>query len=316
VRLDPADVVDPATRLTLAQTGLIERGKLLREIAERRQRMPGEAREGAREPATAVERGSAAAGPELDPLLQTIADLRSRDATRVRRALAASPEPPPAVVAALVPLLASDELFPDVLAALRRAAPRATGQLVDVLLDGGENAVVRRRIARVLRRCATPRAAEGLVAALGDASFELRVAAASALASLHEASDVVCLARERVFEQVRRELDSGEPVDRQLPHVFALLSLTLEPHSLQIAWAAMKSSDRTLRGTALEYLNNVLPDDVFPRVRSLFGASSVVFAARNRTAAQVADELRTTATGLRIERPPWQEADGDQSDGS
>jgi hypothetical protein len=49
-------------------------------------------------------------------------------------------------------------------------------------------------------------------------------------------------------------------------------------------------------------------------VRSLFGASTVVFAARQRPAQQVADELMTSSTGLRLERPPWQDGgDGDQS---
>jgi hypothetical protein len=110
-----------------------------------------------------------------------------------------------------------------------------------------------------------------------------------------------------VFARVRRELDSGEPVDRQLPQLFALLSLTLERGPLQIAWAAMNGPDRTLRGTALEYLDNVLPDDVFPRVRSCFGASTGATLPPRRPVEQVADELRASSVGLRIEQPPWRE---------
>ena len=308
VRLDPRDVVDSATQRTLAHTGMLVRSSLLSEIERQRAgRTPAAA--DAPGPARAAEPASPAQGAALAALLTG-----ERDA--VGGVLAAYPEPPPLLVAALVPLLARDDCYDEVLQALRRAAPRATGQLVDAMLDTANDHAVRRRLARVLQACASPRSADGLLAALEDPSFELRVAAAAALAVLHERSSVVRPGRERVLDRVRRELDSGEPVDRQLPHVISLLSLILERQPLQIAWAAMKGNDRALRGTALEYLSNVLPEDVFPRLRSLFGASATGFAARERPPEQIADELRSSTAGLRIERPPWQEPDGDQSAGS
>jgi hypothetical protein len=119
------------------------------------------------------------------------------------------------------------------------------------------------------------------------------------------------VSREEVLGRVRRELDSGETVDRQIPQLFALLSLTLERGPLQIAWAAMKGQDRSLRGTALEYLSNVLPEDVFPRIRSVFGASTGVVPPARRPVEQVADELRASSAGLRIEQPPWQQEGGE-----
>ena len=291
VRLDADDVVDRATQVTLAHTGLLERGTLLRQIDELR---------GGRPPAPST-RGAS------DALVERLIEVRSGDPALVRAALRAAPEPEPALVAALLPLLASDEVFADVLLALRRAAPRVTGQLVDALLDPAEDPRVRRRIPRVLKACPTPRAAEGLAAALDDPSFEVRSSAAAALAALHERSAVVRVSRDDVLERVRRELDSGEPVDRQLPQLFALLSLTLERGPLQIAWTAMKAQDRALRGTAMEYLSNVLPADVFPRIRSCFGASSVPAPAASRPVEQVAEELRVSSLGLRIEQPPWRE---------
>ena len=159
----------------------------------------------------------------------------------------------------------------------------------------------------MLKACPTPRAARGLRAALDDPSFDVRAAAAAALAALHERSSVVEISRDEVLERVRRELDSGEPVDRQLPQLFALLSLMLERGPLQIAWTAMKAQDRALRGTALEYLSNVLPADVFPRIRSCFGASSVPAPSARRPVEQVTEELRASSIGLRIEQPPWRE---------
>ena len=69
----------------------------------------------------------------------------------------------------------------------------------------------------------------------------------------------------------------------------------------------MKAQDRALRGTAMEYLSNVLPADVFPRVRSCFGASTAPLPSSHRSVEQVADDLRASSLGLRIEQPPWRE---------
>jgi hypothetical protein len=294
VRLEPDDAVDPATQTTLAHTSLMDRGTLLREI---------EALRGG--PAAAAS-APAAPAPE-DALARMLAGVRTGRPELVRRALRENPEPDALLVAALVPHLGDDDLFPEVLRALRRAAPRVTGQLLDVLLDPGGDPVARRRVCRVLKASPTARAVEGLLAALDDPSFDVRAAAGAALAAIHERSALVRVGREELLDRVRRELDSGEPVDRQLGQLFALLSLTLERGPLQIAWAAMRGTDRALKGTALEYLSNVLPSDVFPRVRSVLGASALPPPRAARPLEQVKDELRASSVGLRIEQPPWRE---------
>lgn len=297
VALDGLAALDHTTQVTLAHTGRLERDLLLRQIALLRgedSSLPPEVAGGAL--ADGVERSS------VDALRQ----VRSGQPAAVRAVLHASPEPGPQLVAALVPLLADDAVMPDVVRALRRVAPRVTGQLVDALLDPSANPAVRRRVPRVLKACPTARAAFGLQVALDDASFDVRAAAAAALAAIHERSAVVRATREDVLARVRRELDSGETVERQIPQIYALLSLVLERGPLQIAWAAMKGEDRALRGTALEYLANVLPGDVFTRLRSCFGAGTWTTAAP-RPVAELADELRTSAVGLRLEHPPWRE---------
>jgi hypothetical protein len=48
--------------------------------------------------------------------------------------------------------------------------------------------------------------------------------------------------------------------------VFALLSLAVEREPLQAAYRALVGGDASLRGTALEYLENVLPEDVGRRL--------------------------------------------------
>jgi hypothetical protein len=313
VRLDEDDILDPATQVTLANTSLIERRTLLRQIEELR---GSQADSLIAPPASGLLSGSGSVVREPSTtggLLDRVVWVVSGDPALVRRAIRQSAEPEPALVACLLPHLASEELFADVVRALRRAAPRVTGQLVDALLDPTGDPKVRRRIPRVLKACATTRSTEGLRAALDDPSFEIRAAAAAALAALHEKSAVVRVGRDEVLGRVRRELDSGETVDRQIPQLFALLSLTLERGPLQIAWAAMKGQDRSLRGTALEYLANVLPDDVFPRIRSVFGASTAPLPSARRSVEQVADELRASSVGLRIEQPPWQEREGEGS---
>jgi ATP:ADP antiporter, AAA family len=51
-------------------------------------------------------------------------------------------------------------------------------------------------------------------------------------------------------------------VHRSVEHVFTLLSLAYDPEPLRLSLVALASEDRTLRGTALEYLENVLPDEI------------------------------------------------------
>ncbi len=54
---------------------------------------------------------------------------------------------------------------------------------------------------------------------------------------------------------------------RGLEHAFTLLGLALDRGPLKACLAALASPDLRLRGTALEYLENVLPADVGPLVR-------------------------------------------------
>jgi hypothetical protein len=50
--------------------------------------------------------------------------------------------------------------------------------------------------------------------------------------------------------------------NRSLEHVFTVLSLTLPREPLRIAFRGLHTNDPALRGTALEYLESVLPDQV------------------------------------------------------
>ena len=53
---------------------------------------------------------------------------------------------------------------------------------------------------------------------------------------------------------------------RSLAHVFTILSLVLPPEPLRIAFRGLHTDDPGLRGTALEYLEGVLPPAVRERL--------------------------------------------------
>jgi hypothetical protein len=220
--------------------------------------------------------------PAADPLLQRAAELRSTDAAVVRTALAGPL--PAALVAYAIPLLAWNEVAPAAIEALRLVATRSTGQLVDALIDPDQEFSVRRRLPRVLAAAPDDRARDGLMLALADARFEVRYQATRALAILRRGGPAP--AAEAVLAAVRRELEASdrwrelrildahddvvgdlelvvqERSNRGLEHVFNLLQLVLSPETVRIAYRALHTDDRALRGTALEYLEQVLPPDV------------------------------------------------------
>lgn len=257
VRLDMVEVADEATRLTLTRTHLAPVPA-----------PPAGARPDvsvAPETRTfgALASMDASAEEPEDPEWRALLDLRSGETSRVLRALHAVPAPPPALIAHLIPLLGRDELFLDVLRVLRRVAAAHTGQIVDALLDRALDARARRRLPRVLKACATVRGVDGLLAGLDVERFDVRAQCGLMLAALLGRQPTLSVTRESMHAVVLRELErargEGIEVGRQLEHVFTLLSLVYERDAVRLAYWALHGHDRALRGTALEYLENVLP---------------------------------------------------------
>jgi hypothetical protein len=257
VRLDPEDVVDSTTRLSLAETGLT----LARPAAVRDGLTPEDAI------------GAGAPAASSDPLLGHIADLRSGNAERIRRTLQHAGDLDVALVPHLVALVGRNDVYLDVLRALRKLAPRSTGQVLDTLLDPEADPVVRRRLPRVLKAWPSPRAVEGLLRGIDDPRFDVRASCAAALAAASDRSTDLRVSADRVFAAVRRELgarrtasttDGAEAPDADaiLDQAFRLLSLVLEREPLRVAAWAARGTDARLKGTALEYLETVLPRDV------------------------------------------------------
>jgi hypothetical protein len=280
VALDLDQVSDQTTRSTLLQTMAdLDGTMILRRIAA----VESEAGP-AGAPATA--RGVAAAE---DPLVARIAALHSGDAARVRDAVARS-RPADALVAGhLVPLLGRDDVAREAIEVLREAAPRITGLLVDRLLDPQEDLVVRRRLPGVVAAARSQRAVDGLFDALADARFEVRFRCGRALLGLRGRDAGLTFDWGRVQAAVQREVAVGrrvwesqravDPIEdrgeasfvedflrerasRSLEHVCTLLALVLDEGPLRIAFRGLQTTDQNLRGTALEYLESVLPQAI------------------------------------------------------
>jgi hypothetical protein len=110
----------------------------------------------------------------------------------------------------------------------------------------------------------------------------------------HDAQDEV----ESIFgTSATRGFDGGA---RSVEHVFTLLSLALEREPLKLAYLALATDARDLRGTALEYLDVVLPERVRGPVLRLVGGRTIPPPAR-RSHDQVRDELLRSHDSRRID---------------
>lgn len=335
VALAEDDALDLTTRKTLAETtAFLDREKLLARIEQFQKSKLDKGEDAsarvsaAPPPSVEAPPVSAPAAPSDDPLLARAATLRSGDVARVKAALATPL--PPTLAPFVIPLLGEDAVVRDAVRALRKIAPKITGLLVDGLLDHDLAPAVRRRIPRVLRVCRTQRAASGLLFALRDPLFEVRVQVALGLAQLVEESSVR-IDRDDVFEVAVHELTTGraswtsrfstspppapesrdddepaprsrrsatEDLHRGLAHVFVVLGLALEREPLQIAYRALRSDDAALRGTAHEYLEVVLPPRIRDLLVPLLGDVKPPERARERPPAEIAEELLRSHAAL------------------
>ncbi len=235
--------------------------------------------------------------PVGDPEVMEIMALKSRNRDRVLSVLRNQEGLPATLVPHVIPLLAWDPVAEDAVKALRKIAEERVGELIDALLDPNQPFAVRRRLARVFSICVSQRAVDGLLLGLEDLRFEVRFQCGRSLSAILEKNPRVRIDRERVFDVVRKEVAVGRPVwqshrlldsidpeqrsfvdeflkDRagqSLAHVFTLLSLVLPTAPLQIAYRGLHTDDPKLRGTALEYLEGVLPQDLSQRLWPFLG---------------------------------------------
>jgi hypothetical protein len=215
----------------------------------------------------------------------------------------------------MIPLLANDAVADDIRTELRWLVPRITGQLTDALLDPDLSVMARQRLPGVLEASHNPRVIEGLLLGMVDECFNVRFSCARALARMRARNKRLKIPRERIFSAIRSELtatpeeweshnlehmlDDTSGEDTHVPsanysigHVFTLLALTLDMDAVRLSMKAAFSEDINLRGTALEYLENVLPADLYNALADRIG-SGEEGTRRGRTLREVIRELRS-----------------------
>ncbi len=214
-------------------------------------------------------------------------------------------------------LLAWDDAAPDAIEGLRAVAQSETERLVRHLLDPEEDFAIRRRLVLVLAGCPTAEAFEGLFRALEDRRFEVRYRAGRALNHLRGANSSLTVDRERVLAVVLNEVAVGRGVwesrqlidaaddewatteadllrtraSRSLEHVFNLLALILPREPLRLAYQGLHTGDQNLRGTALEYLETVLPKRVRQQLWRFLEPGEPPAAGSGRTPDQALEQL-------------------------
>lgn len=210
-------------------------------------------------------RQKAAPKPTVDNALRLLGELRSNDAKRIRAALDEAPLSPSGVAFAIT-LLDRADVAEAAIRSLARVAAPCAGQLADALRDTQLAPAIRVHLPTLIVTTATDRASAelaraGLVVALCDPELDVRSAVAISLARLRELHPDIVYSDELVFEGVRSEL-RNPTTEKTVKHLATLLALALPAEPIQMAFLALGSDDPTLRGVALEYLENVLPPDI------------------------------------------------------
>jgi hypothetical protein len=226
----------------------------------------------------------------LNPVLQDLSMLQSGEPEQVLRILNRPGELDKILIPQAIQLLAWDHVASNAMRELRRSGSKIVGQLTDQLLDREQDFTIRRRIPLVLCASDDKRAIDGLMAGLKDPRFEVRFRCGTALSRISQMSPYTEMNQESVFEAVLREVavdrrvwdshrlldqfdhpDDKTPfideflkdrVNKSLEHVFTLLALVLPKEPLKISFLGLLTEDQNLRGTALEYLESVLPVNV------------------------------------------------------
>jgi hypothetical protein len=190
---------------------------------------------------------------------------------------------------------------------------------------GSRHAIANPEIARMVRQFEENTAKHQIKAfGLDDPRFDVRFQSARSLASIVEKNPLVQIDSAQIFAVVLREVAVGRGVwesrrlldgadedkspttldefvrtraGESLAHVFTLLSLVLPREPLQIAYRGLQSSDRRLRGTALEYLEGTLPPDLRAGVLPLLVRRPARSVSPSRLPATVSATFAVAAAG-------------------
>ena len=176
--------------------------------------------------------------------------------------------------------------------------------MVDALLDRHQHPLIRRRIPLLLGQADNKRALQGLTSGLQDSELDVRFRCAQALVNIRRNHPHLSVDTEVIWRVIHQEIAHSRGSNRQstqgvepLRHLFNLLGVIFGPEVMEICYDALKSEDPTLRGTALEYLENQLPQDVRATLWPLI-VSGPRAPKSDRTAQEILRDLRKAMPSL------------------
>ena len=276
---------DDARRLLLSGTTLgVDRERMMEQIAHLRKSKAGSPE--------SMRRGLAVPDEPVEQLVSALRVLLGNDVEAIGHLLSGEPLDP-RLAAFVIPHLGRDALAKPAVEALRAMGLAVLGVLSEAMHSTSLPAVVRRRIPHVLRVARGERVVRALFGALSCDAIEVRYRAALALAEVTRDDRERLPERAEVYALVVNEVAQG-PLNRaSIDHVFALLALALSRGTLELARQGVLSADRKLRGTALEYLESLLPESVrTPLVAALVEHAGPRDAAEKQPNADLLEELR------------------------
>jgi hypothetical protein len=196
-------------------------------------------------------------------------------------------------------------LLPEILNAAKPLVSAASGQLVDALLDQHQHPLIRRRIPLLLGQADNERAVQGLMMGLQDREIDVRFRCAEALARIKTNYPHLTVDSEAVWRVVYRELSyfsaSGFKSSRgvePLRYLFILFGIIFGLSLMNICYESLQAEDQTIRGTALEYLDNQLPQNVRATLWPII-ASGHIKPKSDRPLQEIMDDLLQAGRSLK-----------------
>ncbi len=289
VRIDEDDIVDATTQEILAESSAYSEREFLQSKIEALAHPDGE-----EDTDEDIDQDTSITD-EAGRVALIISDLTSGDTPRIRRALG-NPDLDVSVAHYIIPLLSNNEMTLEARSELRWLVTRIPGQLTDALLNPDLPLLVRQRLPGVLEASHSPRSIAGLLLGMVDETFNVRYSCARVLVRMRQRNPHIVIPRQQVYDAISNELkaspedwegrdmelkmdyatdeeDVNPEFNRGLEHVFTLLALTLDPDAVRLSMQAAFSKDLNLRGTALEYLENVLPGYLYNELLTHLGES-------------------------------------------
>jgi len=305
LRADEIQIRDKTTAGTVATTQTtLERDRLLQEISHYRSGSLLSEDQIAAKKYTQLSPHTPADRTSEDAEFEAIQDLRSRDEKRIRHVLV-NKTMTPAMLPHIMPLLRSHSLLQEALIAAKPLASAASGQLVDALLDRHQHPLIRRRIPLLLGQADNERAVQGLILGLQDREMDVRFRCAEALARIKTNFPHLTVDTDAIWRVVYRELSyfsgsnfkSTQGVE-PLRYLFILLGTIFGLNLMNICYQSLQAEDQTIRGTALEYLENQLPQNVRATLWPII-ASGHPKPKSDRTLQEIMDDLLQAGRSLK-----------------